>query len=100
MANKFLQILETIGKDALKGFEIAEPIVGTFIPAAAPLLNVLENVINAYEKNGTPLTGSTLTAVIQALSTSSAILQHATSIGNAPVVPPSVVTIPPPLPSS
>jgi hypothetical protein len=96
MANKFLSILETIGKDALKGFQIAEPIVQTFVPAAAPLLATLENVINAYEKNGTPLTGNTLEQVIQALATSSAILQHATSIGGTPVVPPSVITIPPP----
>ena len=76
----FISTLETIGKDILKGIEIATPIVGTFVPAAGPILTELALIITQLENSGKTLTADQLTQLIQSVATVSAVKQSTTPV--------------------
>lgn len=83
----FLSVLETIGKDVLKGVEAASPIIGTFVPAAGPILTEIAAVITALENKtsgtttGTTITADDLSKIIQILATAHSVKQ---SVGATP----------------
>jgi hypothetical protein len=76
----FLSILKTIETDVTKGLEIAAPIVGTFVPAAGPILVEIGNVLAALEGINSPATPAQLSQVVQAVATTSAVKQHVAAV--------------------
>lgn len=82
----FLSALKTIGNDIEKGIAIAEPIVGTFIPASGPILIEIASIITALEKIGKPVSTETISQIVQALTISSMVKQHAATL---PTLPPT-----------
>jgi hypothetical protein len=79
----FLSVLKTIGEDVEKGIAVALPIVGDFVPQAAPILNEVATVIGNLETAQTQLPQESVSTVVKALSTASTIKQHAATLAAA-----------------
>lgn len=73
----FLSVLHTIEEDVLKGIAVAAPIVGTFAPAAGPILAEIASIIAALEGIGS--THTNVSPLVQAVATVSTVKQHAAS---------------------
>lgn len=80
----FISVLETIGKDIVKGVEIAAPIVGTFVPAVGPIFMELATIISQLENKGGAVTNEQLSQLVQAIATISAVKQSATPTAGPP----------------
>jgi len=79
----FISVLKTIGEDIEKGIQIAEPIIGTFLPAAGPLLTELAAIIAALENIGSTPANTNITPLTQAVATISAVKQFSTKTGSS-----------------
>ena len=75
-ASKFLNILENIGKDIVKGIEAVAPIIDKYEPAIAPIISALEIIFQQYEKSGVTLSSEQISQITQAISIVSSISQH------------------------
>jgi hypothetical protein len=75
----FLSSLENIGKDILKGFEIATPIIGTFVPALGPVLTEVAQIITVLEARGQQVSTDQISSIINTLAAAQAIKQSATT---------------------
>jgi hypothetical protein len=84
-----LSILKTIEADVTKGFEVAAPIIGSFVPAAGPVLVEIGNVLAALEGVNSTATPEQLSPVVQAVATASAVKQHAASVSLIPPANPT-----------
>ena len=77
----FKKIIGNIGKDILKGIEVAVPVLGAVDPPLSPIFTEIAAVIQKLE--GSPaastLTEEQLSAIIQAVATVSAAKQVPTS---------------------
>jgi len=70
----FLSVLKTIEADVTKGLEVAAPIVGTFVPAAGPILSEIAEVLLVLEGAGAN-TQTNISGLVQAVATVSAVKQ-------------------------
>lgn len=71
----FISVLKTIGEDIEKGITAAAPIIGAFVPGVGAILTEIATVIADLESKGQTVNASELSAIVQALSTTSAISQ-------------------------
>jgi hypothetical protein len=79
-----LKTIETIGQDILKGVDIAGPIIETFEPQLAPIINEIEGVIAALEGKNASVTKEQMSQMVQALSMANAIKQAAAAKAEKP----------------
>lgn len=77
-----ISVFKTIGEDVEKGISIAAPIIGTFVPAAGPILTDIVTVISALESEGKTPSSSQMSTIVQSLSTANVIKQSAAAPKN------------------
>ena len=76
----FIQSIEKIGSDIMKGAEVASSILGTIDPPLAPILHEVASVIEALEAQGKSLTVQQMSSLVQAVSTVNAVKTESPTI--------------------
>lgn len=79
----FLKDIENIGKDIIKGVEIAAPIVGAFVPAVGPILAEVAQIVSALEAKGQTLTSEQLTSIVNTIASANAMKQSVAGSGSS-----------------
>lgn len=79
----FLKDIENIGKDIIKGVEIAAPIVGAFVPAVGPILAEVAQIVSALEAKGQTLTSEQLTSIVNTVASANAMKQSVAGSGSS-----------------
>ncbi len=72
----FLSVIETIGKDIVKGAEVAAKIPGvSAIPIAGPIIVEVGQIVSSLETSGKTLTSDEVSQIVQIVAAASAVKQ-------------------------